>query len=202
MLTKIGDFFKNIFRFLVRQWKFTVPVVLGLLGLGIWLVFFYFAFHLYFIDDTVDEDVIVFDSGLVLDMEDDEPDNNNETTTTTAAPQTQTSQSQPAEFVSRSHGTSGQAYLITDGNQIFLRINDLDTDNGPDLDVYLVPFAGDASASLYDDDFVNLGDLKGNKGDQNYEIPAGTDLDKYSTVVIWCVRFSVAFGTAELNPLS
>ncbi|MCO4835109.1 MAG: DM13 domain-containing protein, partial [Acidimicrobiaceae bacterium] len=47
--------------------------------------------------------------------------------------------------------------------------------------------------------FIDLGDLKGNIGSQNYEIPVGIDLDRYSTVVIWCVRFGVAFGAAELS---
>jgi hypothetical protein len=47
-------------------------------------------------------------------------------------------------------------------------------------------------------DFVDLGNLKGNVGDQNYEVPAGTDLSRYDTVVIWCVRFSANFGDAVL----
>jgi len=63
--------------------------------------------------------------------------------------------------------------------------------NGPDLYVYL---STDKAAS----DFVNLGRLKGNMGNQNYEIPQGTDLDKYDTVLIWCKAFSVLFGSAEL----
>jgi hypothetical protein len=48
------------------------------------------------------------------------------------------------------------------------------------------------------DDFVDLGRLKGNIGDQNYEVPAGTDLEKYRTAVIWCRRFTVAFAAAQL----
>jgi len=47
-------------------------------------------------------------------------------------------------------------------------------------------------------DFVNLGELKGNLGDQNYEIPAGVDLAEFNTVEIWCERFSVGFGSAVL----
>ena len=50
-----------------------------------------------------------------------------------------------------------------------------------------------------DADFVNLGDLKGNIGNQNYDIPEGTDLSKYDTVIIWCKAFSVFFGGAELT---
>ena len=47
-------------------------------------------------------------------------------------------------------------------------------------------------------DWIDLGDLKGNVGAQNYEIPPSVDLDRYSTVLVWCVRFSVAFGSAGL----
>ncbi|MCB1018203.1 MAG: DM13 domain-containing protein, partial [Acidimicrobiales bacterium] len=72
------------------------------------------------------------------------------------------------------------------------------TDNGPDLNVYLSTAPADADEGAFDDDFVDLGDLQGNIGDQNYEVPADVDLDRYQTVVIWCVRFGVAFGAATL----
>jgi Electron transfer DM13 len=64
--------------------------------------------------------------------------------------------------------------------------------NGPDLYVYL---STDKGVS----DFVNLGRLKGNIGNQNYEIPAGTDPAKYDTVLIWCKAFSTLFGSAKLS---
>jgi hypothetical protein len=73
-----------------------------------------------------------------------------------------------------------------------LRLEDLMVTNGPDLYVYL---STDKSAS----DFVNLGRLKANIGNQNYPIPAGTDLTKYDIVLIWCRAFSVLFGSAELR---
>jgi hypothetical protein len=50
--------------------------------------------------------------------------------------------------------------------------------------------------------FVDLGSLKGNIGDQNYEVPSNVDLSKYRAATIWCKRFSVNFGTAPLNPKS
>ena len=50
--------------------------------------------------------------------------------------------------------------------------------------------------------FVELGKLKGNEGDQNYDIPAGLDLEKYRAVTIWCRRFGVNFATAPLAPAS
>ena len=102
-------------------------------------------------------------------------------------------------FINRSHPTRGNAIVLGDGTgQRFLRFEDFRTDNGPDLNVYLSTAPLDAPAGQFDDDFIDLGDLKGNVGSQNYEIPRDVDLSRYSTVVIWCVRFSVIFGAAEL----
>ena len=101
-------------------------------------------------------------------------------------------------FIRRSHPTEGSAVVLTDGKESFLRFEDFKTDNGPDLNVYLSTAPTDAPAGQFDDDFIDLGDLKGNIGSQNYKIPDGVDLDTYSTVVIWCVRFSVIFGAADL----
>ena len=79
-------------------------------------------------------------------------------------------------------------------------LTEFQTSNGPDVQVYLVA-ADDAS----DNDtvtragFVNIGALKGNIGDQNYELPADVDLSKYKSVSIWCRRFGVNFATAPLK---
>ena len=91
------------------------------------------------------------------------------------------------------HKAEGIAKVINlaDG-RTFLRLENLKTTNGPDLYVYL-SVGKDAS------DIVNLGRLKGNIGNQNYEIPAGTDLSKYDTVLIWCKAFSTLFGSAKLS---
>jgi len=91
------------------------------------------------------------------------------------------------------HKAEGVAKVINlaDG-RTFLRLENLKATNGPDLYVYLST-GKDAS------DIVNLGRLKGNMGNQNYEIPAGTDLTKYDTVLIWCRAFSVLFGSAQLS---
>ncbi len=82
------------------------------------------------------------------------------------------------------HNAEGVAKVIAldDGTSI-LRLENFKATNGPDLYVYL---ARDKSAS----DIVNLGRLKGNIGNQNYPIPAGTDLTKYNTALIWCKAFS------------
>ena len=94
-------------------------------------------------------------------------------------------------FGPRSHPGEGVAKVLNDGTeQRFLRFEEFATDNGPDLNVYL---------RAEDGDFVDLGDLKGNIGDQNYEIPVGVDLDVHNKVEIWCVRFGVEFGSASLS---
>jgi Trp operon repressor len=91
------------------------------------------------------------------------------------------------------HNAEGIAKVIPlqQGSNI-LRLENFKATNGPDLYVYL---GTDKSAS----DFVSLGRLKGNIGNQNYDIPGGTDLSKYNTVLIWCKAFSVLFGSAQLT---
>src|SRR5690606_28222149 len=103
------------------------------------------------------------------------------------------------ELVSRDHGTSGSVRFLelADGSRV-LRIEDLDTDNGPDLYLYLSTNAADGDEGAFDDDFLSLGGLKGNLGDQNYEVPADVDVARFRSVVIWCDRFDSAFGAADL----
>ncbi len=92
------------------------------------------------------------------------------------------------------HNAEGLAKVIRlDNVSTILRLENFKATNGPDLYVYL---ATENSAS----DFVNLGRLKGNIGNQNYDIPEGTDLSRYNTVLIWCKAFSVLFGSAKLEP--
>lgn len=97
------------------------------------------------------------------------------------------------DFTSNSRYTTvGMGLTITDGNQTFLRFEEFETNNGPDLNVYL-------RNSENPDDYIDLGDLSGNIGDQNYLLPEGIDLEQYNLVDIWCVRFGVSFGTAQLG---
>ena len=106
-------------------------------------------------------------------------------------------------FGPRSHPAEGTAVVLTDGTQTFLRFDDdFATDNGPDLNVYLHTAGPDASVDDLVGDFIDLGDLKGNIGAQNFVIPGDVDLDRYSTVSVWCVRFRVVFGTAALAPMN
>jgi Electron transfer DM13 len=105
-------------------------------------------------------------------------------------------------FHSVAHDGSGNAsiYRLSDGTRI-LRFTNFKTSNGPDVHVYLVA-AKDASDSetVKQAGFVEVGALKGNIGDQNYELQSDLDLNKYRAVTIWCKRFSVNFATAPLNP--
>jgi hypothetical protein len=105
-------------------------------------------------------------------------------------------------FHSAAHESKGTAriYQLADGKRI-LRFTNFETSNGPDVHVYLVA-ANDASDSetVKKAGFVELGSLKGNVGDQNYDLPANVDLTKYRAVTIWCKRFRVNFGTAPLSP--
>ncbi len=119
---------------------------------------------------------------------------------TTVAPTTISPIPVGGEFVSLDHGTSGTVVLLQDasGSQ-FVRLENLDTSNGPDLFVYLSTNPLDGPESQFDDDFVNLGRLEGNVGSSNYAIPTGTDLFRYASVVIWCDRFDSAFGAAPLS---
>lgn len=104
------------------------------------------------------------------------------------------------QFHSGAHETKGMAavFQLADGKKT-LRLTNFATSNGPDVHVYLVaaPDAKD-NDSVTKAGFLDLGSLKGNIGDQNYELPANTDLAKYRAVTIWCKRFSVNFGTAPL----
>ncbi|MBV8438216.1 MAG: DM13 domain-containing protein [Silvibacterium sp.] len=110
---------------------------------------------------------------------------------------------QTGVFHGQVHSTSGRAsvYKGADG-KMTLRLTDFKTSNGPDVHVLLIA-ANDAQDN---DNFlksnverIELGKLKGNEGDQNYDIPAGADLAKFHTVAIYCERFNANFGTAPLE---
>ncbi len=103
-------------------------------------------------------------------------------------------------FRSLEHATRGGASLVrlADGAHV-LRLEDLDTSNGPDLRVYLSAAPAQARAPEFDNDFVDLGPLKANQGNHNYRVPAAADLSRYRSAVIWCRRFSVGFAVAPLG---
>jgi electron transfer DM13 len=106
-------------------------------------------------------------------------------------------------FHSVAHETHGTATIQDIGGRRVLRLTEFATSNGPDVRVYLVA-ATDASdnETVTKAGFVELGKLKGNQGDQNYDVPDDLDLSQYRAVTIWCRRFSVNFATAPLTPAS
>lgn len=106
-------------------------------------------------------------------------------------------------LISHEHDTSGTVKILelADGSRV-LRLENLDTSNGPKLEVWLSDapvIEGQDGWFVFDDGkYRSLGALKGNKGNQNYEIPADLNLSDFSSVSIWCVTFKVSFGAAEL----
>lgn len=190
-------------------------VLLAFLG---WLAFGFFGIQAAFIDDEVDEGGPVFASGAAETTEpistasveeqdavaateefQDAMEEAQENLTEADEPVEEMEDYMPGEIVTVYTGSFegnsrydivGRADVLNDGSeQRFLRFEDFESDNGPDLKVYLRADNGD---------FVSLGDLKGNIGSQNYEIPPDVDLSVFNTVDIWCERFGVGFGTAPL----
>ena len=172
-----------------------------------------------FIDQTVDESFDFAKDGGGVDMdvvmsipEDERLALMNHIMDAAAdAPDTQVTDDMPAdvpEVVSTGqfidadaiHKGSGTAtlYRLPDSSHV-VRFEDFRTTNGPALVVYLAKHPSPASADdVIDGGFLNLGKLKGNVGNQNYPIPAGTDVSEYGSVVIWCELFDVLFSPAGL----
>lgn len=203
--------------------KVAVPGAIVGIAVLAFLAFGVFGIHTKFIDDEVSEAVPVFDSGAASALPSDVVDQQTtddmnvfmeaeeipvEVAVDEPMPDMAAEEAAPTiatliegQFVARSHPGSGTAKVISDGSdQRFLRFEEFETDNGPDLFVYLTTAAADASAGDFgvDGEFVNLGRLKGNVGEQNYEIPVDVDVAAFDTVVVWCDRFSVAFTAADL----
>jgi hypothetical protein len=107
-------------------------------------------------------------------------------------------------LAAHAHETSGSAKLVrlADG-RVQLLLENLTTSDGPDLRVWLTDqsvLSGRGGWSVFDDGrYVEVGTLKANKGNQVYDVPSDTSLDGLISVTIWCKRFSVSFGAAELH---
>ncbi|MDH4277876.1 MAG: DM13 domain-containing protein [Acidimicrobiia bacterium] len=191
--------------FTVRKWL--APALVAGAAIIAFLAFGVFGVHTLFIDDEVSEAAPVFateapaaDDEIAEGASLEEAAMNDEAADEAATIGAATDEAVPGtaaagSFIDGAHPTTGAAAVLTDGGtQRVLRLEeDFATDNGPDLNVYLA-----SSADGFGDEYIDLGDLKGNIGSQNYEIPADVDLSVYDTVVIWCVRFGVGFGSAEL----
>jgi hypothetical protein len=194
----------------VDRRKITIGLVVAAviaLPLAAWLAFGYFEVQQIWLDDEVDEELTTFV---------DDPSTATSGPTPTAPPESEadagpggtappdTAPVAPAQPVRvatgmftgvEGHRVAGTANLIAnpDGSHL-LQFPDLDAENGPDLVVWL-------SVDGSSDDIVDLGELKGNIGNQEYVIPADVDVSRFNTAVIWCRRFSVGFGEAPLSPV-
>ena len=99
------------------------------------------------------------------------------------------------------HRGSGTATIFRtpDGSEV-LRLENLDVTNGPALHVVLSTHPDpERSEQVKQEGYVDLGDLKGNRGNQNYPIPAGVDTSIHKSVVIYCYPFAVVFSVATLE---
>lgn len=98
------------------------------------------------------------------------------------------------------HPVSGRAKLIElRSGEIYVRFENFTVENGPDLRVYVSGATAGSDADAFGRDFIDLGPLKGNVGDQNYRVPLAATRGKLNSAVIWCRRFSVGFAVAPLE---
>ena len=204
---------------LVVMLRFNVPVVLRILVL--WVPFAIVSWWLispFFRDDVVDEE---FSTSIATQL--DEGDEAATPDPTVAPPDASSGDAASSGDVAGSetpapeppaapallgagrfvglagHSGTGDAGIFQnpDGSYV-LRFENFDIQNGPDLEVYLVPGADQTSLVPGS---IHLGGLKGNVGDQTYGLPAGTDLAPGPyTALVWCEAFSVEFVGATLTP--
>jgi hypothetical protein len=181
-------------RVVQHRWPWLIAA--GAVGLAV-VVAVWFQPQKLFIDARVDEDIPTAqpsdDPGRVV------VDDPRASTTPADAPAEPVDLA-TGEFVSLDHGTSGTVRVLelADGRQ-FVRFEDFETSNGPAVYVYLSTNPAGGPEGAFDDEYLDLGSLRGNVGDQNYELPADVDLSRYASVVVWCDRFDSAFGAADLT---
>lgn len=169
------------------------PWIVGGTGIGLVaiVVLVWFQPQTLFIDERVDQDVPTAQQSATT-----QPDSE----TTAPPPRPEPIDLATGEFVSLDHTTTGALRVLDPGDgRRFVRFEGFETSNGPDLFVYLSTNPADGPEGAFDEDYVDLGRLQGNIGDQNYELPADIDLSRYASVVIWCDRFDAAFGAADVT---
>jgi hypothetical protein len=175
-------------------------IIVGLLVIGGGFGLYWFQPWKLFTSRTVNETLPAVDVARPAPSVTATPD----VTATPAAPAPRNTLLATGTLITHEHRTSGTVRLVrlADG-RTQLVVADLSTSDGPDLRVWLTDrpvIEGRAGWHVFDDGrYVELGRLKGNRGNQVYDVPAGTDLTGLVSVTIWCKRFSVSFGAAELT---
>jgi len=173
--------------------KWIIAIVAGVAAVGLIVGAVLFQPWLLFVNVEVDEALPVV-----------------ETTTPTPEP-TESATPEPAvpvqlsagELISHEHDTTGTVRIIEnpDGTRV-LTLENLATSNGPDVHVWLAaaPVVPGFDGWFLADDaaYVDLGVIKGNLGNQVYDIPADVDLGQYPSVYLWCAQFAVSFGAASV----
>lgn len=169
--------------------KNSIFVVGGvILVLALFLEVFYFRFHVYFQETVVNEAL-----PTLLPKTDADPMKSAEP----VKPQTLVKGS--FVEVDAVHKGSGTARIILQDDKRYLRFDNFQVTNGPDLYVYLSESKTPGGDLKSLDKYISLGLLKGNIGDQNYEIPE--NFQGYNTAVIWCQKFGVLFSYAVMEPI-
>ena len=180
----------------------------------------------YFINDVVDEAFPGLDSAeresvrampetqqeILLEMSEEQPDMAADTARAMMADDKVMDDNMPADATAPSllsngswieidpvHRAEGSASIWLVGDTRVLRFEDFRVTNGPKLHVLLTK---NVPTSIFAgvEDYIDLGPLKGNIGNQNYDIPAELDLSEYRSAVIYCMPFHVVFSSAELLP--
>lgn len=190
-----------------RRRTWTIAAVVAAVGLAIGLVVF--KPWLLFVDVRVDEQLpIVASAPAQAEPTPPTPLTSTPGTATTGTPTPTPTPAGPVQLamgtlISHEHTTTGTVRIIqqADGARV-LTLENLDTSNGPDVHVWLsAAHVVEGTAGWFtagSADYYDLGLIKGNQGNQVYQIPAEVDLSKYPAVDLWCVQFSVSFGAAEL----
>jgi hypothetical protein len=170
-------------------------------------VFVWFEPHKAFIDERVDETIPTATPTTTIAAA---PSTTAAASGSTAATSTTAAPTPPtvtypvtlseSTFVDVAHGGSGTVLALElEGGSRLIRFEDLDVDNGPDLVVILSDRPITGADDYADGEWVSLGELKGNQGNQNYEVPSDVDLSEWETVAIWCRRFNTTFNVASLE---
>ncbi|TCI68132.1 electron transporter [Exiguobacterium sp. SH0S7] len=171
--------------------KNVTKVILGIVGVAVLLIGWWLISPI-FLDKTVDEGLppTSLDTTVEEDKEVEESPSSDQDDETAAGFADLAGVFMDGE---KNYETSGTIQTIRADDGVYLRLEDFQTTNGPDLFVYLI------QPGMETTEGISLGSLKGNTGNQNYLVPEDVDLTQYTTVVIWCRAFDADFGFGELT---